>query len=232
MNKGIVLGVVLLLIMMSFISISGNQINNQIIKSSDRGNILYVGGSGEGNYTTIQSAIDDASDGDTVFVYDDSSPYYERLIISKPLDLVGESRDSTIIDGNYQGNVVVIQSDFLTVSGFKIINCVMENETKSVIHILDSKNVVIKDNYISVGKNYSNKGIGIFIESSSHNLIQNNIIFKEDDEGLTRGISILEPSHHNNYSGNEIYGYNAGIRTERAGDNDDSNYNVIYKNNI
>jgi len=30
-------------------------------------NILYVGGSGEGNYSSIQDAIDNASDGDTIF---------------------------------------------------------------------------------------------------------------------------------------------------------------------
>jgi len=34
------------------------------------GKTLYVGGTGEDNYTTIQDAIDDASEGDTVFVYD------------------------------------------------------------------------------------------------------------------------------------------------------------------
>jgi hypothetical protein len=31
---------------------------------------LYVGGSGPGNFTKIQDAVDNASDGDTVFVYD------------------------------------------------------------------------------------------------------------------------------------------------------------------
>jgi hypothetical protein len=36
-----------------------------------RGKTLYVGGSGEGNYTKIQDAIDNASKGDTVFVYDE-----------------------------------------------------------------------------------------------------------------------------------------------------------------
>ena len=34
------------------------------------GNILFVGGSGAGNYTNIQDAINDSVDGDTIFVYD------------------------------------------------------------------------------------------------------------------------------------------------------------------
>jgi hypothetical protein len=54
MKKIIILGVVFLFVFMSFASISGNQINNyQIIQSSDRGDILYVGGSGPGNYSRI-----------------------------------------------------------------------------------------------------------------------------------------------------------------------------------
>ena len=44
-------------------------IDNPIKPISD-GNTLYVGGSGEGNHTNIQDAIDDANDGDTVFVYE------------------------------------------------------------------------------------------------------------------------------------------------------------------
>ena len=43
--------------------------------------ILYVGGNGPNNYTTIQQAITNATNGDTVFVYDDSSPYFEHIII-------------------------------------------------------------------------------------------------------------------------------------------------------
>ncbi|MBN2599728.1 MAG: hypothetical protein JXA75_04230, partial [Candidatus Thermoplasmatota archaeon] len=40
---------------------------------STSGNFLFVGGSGPGNYSTIQGAINAATNGDTVFVYDDSS---------------------------------------------------------------------------------------------------------------------------------------------------------------
>ena len=52
-----------------------------------KGKTLYVGGTGEGNYTKIQDAIRNASDEDTVYVYDDSSPYKERLVIDKSVNL-------------------------------------------------------------------------------------------------------------------------------------------------
>ena len=55
------------------------------------GNTLYVGGSGPGNYSRIQYAINNASDGDTVFVFDDSSPYFENLIIDVSINLIGEN---------------------------------------------------------------------------------------------------------------------------------------------
>ncbi len=58
------------------------------INPSSKGNILYVGGSGPGNYTKIQDAIDNARYGDTVFVYDYSSPYYENLVIHKSINLI------------------------------------------------------------------------------------------------------------------------------------------------
>ncbi|HDN50977.1 MAG TPA: hypothetical protein ENG06_04290, partial [Thermoplasmatales archaeon] len=45
-----------------------------------RGNTWYVGGSGPNNYTKIQDAIDNASDGDTVFVF--NGIYYENVLIN------------------------------------------------------------------------------------------------------------------------------------------------------
>ena len=87
------------------------------------GNTLYVGGSGEGNYTNIQDAIDNASDGDTVFVYDESSPYNERLKIKKSINLIGENRETTIIDGGgTNSSVVQVLIDWVNISGFTIQN--------------------------------------------------------------------------------------------------------------
>ncbi len=97
-----------------------NNISN--IGSLGTRNILYVGGSGGGNYSTIQSAINAANTGDTIFVY--SGTYYEHFIINKKIDLIGEDKNSTIIDGN--GNdyidVVVINSnaDYTSIRNFTL----------------------------------------------------------------------------------------------------------------
>ena len=64
--------VVILLIGVSVIPSTGNLVE-QTSMTANRGDTLYVGGSGYGNYTKIRYAIENASDGDTVFVYDDSS---------------------------------------------------------------------------------------------------------------------------------------------------------------
>ena len=80
----------------SYVKGESNEIETAIIND---GNTLYVGGSGPNNYTKIQDAIDDAEDGDTIFVYDDSSPYLEDFVIYKSVTLMGENRNTTILDG-------------------------------------------------------------------------------------------------------------------------------------
>lgn len=49
------------------------------------------------DFATIQEAVDAATPYDTVFVRD--GLYIERVVISKPLTLVGESMEDTIVDG-------------------------------------------------------------------------------------------------------------------------------------
>jgi parallel beta-helix repeat protein len=82
---------------------------------------LYVGGLGPGNYTKIQDAIDNATSGDTIFVF--SGIYYENLLIDKRgISLVGEDRNTTIIDGGMRDDVVVILANFTRIQGFTIQN--------------------------------------------------------------------------------------------------------------
>jgi len=203
MNKGIVLGVVFLFVLMSFTSISGNQLNRKIIYSSGRGNILYVGGTGEGNYTTIQSAIDEASDGDTVFVFDDSSPYNENLNVDKSISLKGEKKETTVINGNDSEIVVNISSDNVILSGFTVLNHGNYSSHNSIIFIESDYNI-ISENIIKVYKSY-----GIDIIYTEYTTISDNIITGNTSKSFL-GISIYE-GKNNKISGNIIKSFKGGI---------------------
>jgi len=85
-----------------------------------KGDTLYVGGSGPNNYTKIQDAIDNASNGDTVFVY--NGTYNEGLNVNKSIDLIGEDKNTTIIKGSNWGLVVFISADYVIFSNFTIQN--------------------------------------------------------------------------------------------------------------
>jgi len=84
--------------------------------------ILYVGGGGPGNYTTIQDAIDNASTNDTIYVY--PGIYVENIMVDKTLTLIGDEKLTTIIDGGGQYDVIHIcaMAHRVTITGFTIQN--------------------------------------------------------------------------------------------------------------
>ncbi len=82
--------------------------------------ILYVGGTGPNNYTSIQDAIEDAHNNDTVYVF--NGTYYEAVLIDKPLTLVGENKKTTILEGNGTRDIITITADDVHVRGFSIVN--------------------------------------------------------------------------------------------------------------
>jgi len=198
------------------------------------GNTLYVGGKGEGNHTTIQSAIDNASDGDTVFVYDDSSPYYENIIVDKSINLIGEDRDTTTINGGGCGDVINVSADRVNISGFTIRNSRDEwyfagidiNSNYSTITgntisnnkcgIILSSNSIVMNNYIS-----NNIGLGILFIHSNNNNITDNVITLNP----AGGILIIESSN-NIITRNSILKNEDGIKLEY------SSNNIISENTI
>ena len=131
------------------------------------GNILYVGGTGPNNYTKIQDAINDSSDGDTVFVYAYSSPYYEHVLVVKSINLIGEDKNTTVIDGEGRGTVIRNYADFVKISDFKIIKGI---GNKSFCGIFNSgRNTIITGNIFS--SNY----YGVNFKSENC-LFKNNIL--------------------------------------------------------
>jgi parallel beta-helix repeat protein len=164
------------------------------------GTILYVGGNGPGNYTSIQQAIDDASPGDTVYVYDDASPYYEHLLINKSVNLVGENRTSTVIDAGQNGTVIFIPGDRVTVSGFTLQNSSLDGFEAGVMIIGDYNTIannIVRSNRangvvtlctkVDIGYNnvtgniITENGVGVNFDSGSFNNISRNVIAGNGD---------------------------------------------------
>jgi parallel beta-helix repeat protein len=176
---------------------------------------LYVGGTGEENYSSIQEAIWNASDGDTVYVYDDSSPYYEQLSIYKKISLIGEDKNTTIIDGQNIFDIVVrILSDEILISGFTIKNCrgpgnEFEN---SVIEIRYSEHVTIRNNIFKIGDiDYNDWTSAVELYNSTHCTVENNNISDHLPQRRTIGVLLFDSSSYNIVSGNDISCYTVGI---------------------
>ncbi len=212
--------------------------NNQIIKENifilnyqSMGEILYVGGSGPNNYSSIQKAVNAAQSGDKIFVY--NGTYNEYININKTITLVGEDKDTTIIEGSLTDNCIKITADSVVINGFTIKKGIIG------IYIIQSseqeiKNNIIKNNWEGIGlfqitdakitKNSisDNYFEGINPISSTDNIISgnrinwnlygllltgssNNIIYENEIKGNTRGLEALEQSNDNEIYHNNFY---------------------------
>jgi parallel beta-helix repeat protein len=171
------------------------------------GNILYVGGSGPGNYTKIQDAIDNTSDGDTVFVYDDSSPYFENLVINVSINLIGENKHTTYINGgSNDSKTIYVKCSDVTISKFTLIN-LSHDGLGQVFYIVGTPYIeniyisdcILKDNdkgifftnirnfSVSSCHFYNNDGQSIWGYKDSSNIIINNCIINNNGKDLGGG---------------------------------------------
>ena len=210
---------------------TGKILVKQSIKHFSNNTILYVGEIGPGNYTTIQLAIKDASDGDTIFVYNYSSPYYENVVVDKSINLIGEDWETTIINGvnNFKSTIHVIY-DWVNISGFTVRN------GYGGIRI-SSNNNTINGNIV-----IENSWGGVYLQNAKFNTITQNKIVDN-----FYGIQIYNKSSYNYISSNLIRkSFKTGIMIGNPivplllidkNDNidlslDDSNFNIIIKNTL
>ncbi len=193
----------------------------------------YVGGSGVGNHTTIQSAIDKASYGDTVFVY--SGTYFEHIHINKTLNLIGEDRSNTTVDGKGTKDVIQVNANRVLIKGFTVKNC-GNARLDGGIKVYNANNCSI------IGNNASSNGFsGIILLTATNNIIRDNIISFNSGSGLmlrytsTSNIAINN-SIHDNYLNKSITWYDtAGLVIVYACNNNLFSGNTIinnYKNGI
>ena len=72
-------------------------------------------------YFTIQDAVNNALDGDTISVA--PGTYYENIVVNRNINIIGAGKDETIIDGQQKDSVIIINPDIIAnISGFTIRN--------------------------------------------------------------------------------------------------------------
>jgi len=195
---------IVLILFLSFVLVSFPQIG--VVKAESKTIVV------PDDYVTIQEAINSANEGDTIYVK--KGIYHENLGIDKPVTLMGEDIDSTIIDGNTSQNYRVpinINGDNVSVSGFTL------SYGYAGIQIWDAKYCNISGNMIT------NAQYGIIMADSENNSITGNIF-----ESIGFGCAIkLSYAINNLVNRNFIDSCVEGIQIRQY-----SNSNIISENTV
>jgi parallel beta-helix repeat protein len=164
-----------------------------------------VDDNGPADFSSIQAAINAASNGDEVYVKNGN--YNEKIIIDKSISLIGENRDDVIItypfEFEYNGAIEVKTNDVIikgfTIDSFNVFNprILLSNvervtiENNKIYSLEMSTNIML--NYCSNCKIYNNDlkngndGMNIGVYNSNSNIIMNNKIIGAlycDGEGI------------------------------------------------
>ena len=177
------------------------------------------------DFSTIQKALGEAEEGDTVFVR--KGIYKENITLVDDVALIGEDMLTTIIDGRRKGPVVV-GADGALITGFTIQNGttgILCKNTRPTIDrnlIIDNKGtgihalVTLPD--ITNNIIYRNEWTGIFLEAvrGTRTSISNNIIQENGYSGIF-GANRTEVLVRNNVLiGNKQYGIFLGPDARRT----------------
>ena len=180
-----------------------NRHSIDVLKATSK--TLFVDDSGGQTYTTIQAALDDANDGDTILVY--PGTYNEEVSIDKKLKILSQSGASVtkVETLDLLGVAFNVNADDVTISGFDISGFA---DGQGIY--VDGQNCIISNNIVHNIKHGIDLGRG-----SSNNKVTSNTVYGTE-YGIIAGNSNSIFASNNVYdndfgftlggSNNQIYG--------------------------
>jgi len=149
------------------------------------------------DFNNIQDAVDGASNGDTIYVYD--GYYNESIEIYSPINLIGNGSDSTIIENETAEHIIYAWGDNINISGFTICGAVGSDWSIGIgLYLTDGKYCNITENV------FSRNDYGVDVHSYCC-IIQNNIFISNNINGtniFSGRTSVLDNEYYfNNVSG-------------------------------
>jgi parallel beta-helix repeat protein len=152
-------------------------------------------------YSSIQEAINSANEGSAIRI--SSGLYQEHLTVNKSIALIGENRDTTIIDGTGNGTVFYVRADNVSISDFMIQNSGCACYGYCGIHVEGyHQNINVTDNHLH------QDGFGIKMEWVRRVVIEHNDMTNSLDWSVivsnSSEILVLENSVSNGFYGIEI----------------------------
>jgi len=146
------------------------------------------------DYETIQEAINAAVSGETIVVA--SGVYHEHIGIDKPLTLVGENCNTTIIEGDGETKVIVIiKASQVTLSGFTIRNgsggILLDHSNNSVIagnivvNTMDGLSLLFSHNNTIISNRIKDNEMGLFLGESNGNTVYHNSFINNTEQAVT-----------------------------------------------
>ncbi|AKB24574.1 hypothetical protein MSMTP_1105 [Methanosarcina sp. MTP4] len=172
-------------------------------------------------YTSIQEAITNAKTDDVIIV--SGGPYDEQITVDKRLNITGigmpeingkRITGKNTVTLNAAGTILdgfLITNGGLAASGIEITsddvgvrNCTVTNNRGTGIEINTVNGVIFRDNVIR--DNVGSSSLGIYLNSSTNCLLQNNIVENNNVHNLELDDSSYNIIHNNTFSSAGWYG--------------------------